>query len=515
VRASLGVHVPYAAFPHPDLTHSLGIQASINARVGKAHCPVSVSRTEGIRSFVRQWLRSNLEPCSIDEDLSFETWLSKTNYNEQRQRQLREAHLLMLQDGLDPDHRKVTRVNCFIKDESYASYKHCRSILARSDYFKTYVGPWFKIIERELFSKDFFIKKIPVADRPKYMEDYFGDVTGSEVDDHSDRERIINTDYTSFEGSFLPEFMKAVEMQLYEYMVGHLPGGLEFIRVIRSVLLGKNRLYFKSDDFLSFEILARRMSGEMNTSLGNSFSNLMIYLYNLHLMGKTGKCLVEGDDLIGTYCGPKIPVEFYSELGFTVKVIYLRTVNLASFCGQIYDRETFTVIADPTKVMLNFGWCGFRYKDSKPKKRMELIRAKALSMLATYPGCPILYAMAQCYVRLTEKYHYMLDASLSWFEKAMKSNLIKDALTGKYDNYQVSMSSRLLMEEVYGYSIAEQESLERYFVSLKEICPLEHPVLLSHVSKVQLDYARDYVTADIGCGFFMPTCQGALTKVLI
>jgi hypothetical protein len=509
------VQVPYAAFPHPDFNDTMGIKASINARVGKSHSPVSVSRTEGIRSFVWQWLRSNLEPCQIDEDLSFETWLLNTNYNDQRRQQLREAHLTMLQDGLPPDDRKVTRVNCFIKDESYPSYKHYRSILARSDYFKTYVGPWFKVIERALFVKEYFIKKIPVADRPKYMEDYFGEIVGSEVDNDSDRDRIINTDYTSFEGSFLPEFMKAVEMQLYVYMVGHLPGGLEFIRVIKKVLLGTNRLYFKSDDHLMFEVLARRMSGEMNTSLGNSFSNLMIYLYNLHLMGKRGKCLVEGDDLIGTYCGPKIPEHYYSELGFTVKIIYLRTVNLASFCGQIYDKETFTVIADPTKVMLNFGWCGFRYKDSKLKKRMELIRAKALSMLATYPGCPILYVMALCYVRLTNQYHYMLDASLSWYEKAIKSSQIKEALTGKYDNYEISLSSRLLMEEVYGYSIAEQESLERYFVSLKEICPLWHPVLLAHVSKVHLDYARDYVTADIGGGFFLPTCQGAITKVLI
>ncbi len=74
------------------------------------------------------------------------------------------------------------------------------------------------------------------------------------------------TDYTSFEALFTPELMDAVEMQLYDYMLEHVSGGKDTLRLIRRVQLGRNHIDSK---YVSVDISGKRMSGEMCTSLGN------------------------------------------------------------------------------------------------------------------------------------------------------------------------------------------------------------------------------------------------------
>jgi len=49
------------------------------------------------------------------------------------------------------------------------------------------------------------------------------------------------------------------------------------------------------------------------------------------------------------------------------------------------------------------------------------------------------------------------------------------------------------MFEVYGFTIDEQLTLEKYFDSLSEIKPLGHPVILEHSTLEQRQFDLHYV----------------------
>jgi len=86
--------------------------------------------------------------------------------------------------------------------------------------------------------------------------------------------------------------MDAVEFELYRFMAPDDALGAKFLTDIQ-VMQEMNRCYSK---YVKIEVEATRMSGEMNTSLGNGFSNLMFMLYACHVQGIAAEGIVEGDD---------------------------------------------------------------------------------------------------------------------------------------------------------------------------------------------------------------------------
>lgn len=438
--------------------------------------------------FVRKWCKTNLTPLAHDTDVSVETWLEKANYTKSKKRELLKLYHETIMKGVNLDDAKHHRLKCFIKNEPYASYKNPRGIFARSDEFKLIVGPIFKAIENCVFDNEYFIKKVPVDERPLYLRSRFGNLNGVTDRDLESLLRILVTDYTSFESSFQVELMNSLEFEMYEYMTSLLPEGSEFMRIIRKFLGGENSCYFRN---FMVQLLGCRMSGEMNTSLGNGFSNLMVFLFAMEEHACSGfDAVFEGDDSLATYKGPKISSEWYAKLGFTIKMKYIEECNTASFCGQVFDYETLTVIADPTKVILNLAWCDTRYMNSSVKTVMGLLRSKALSIFHQYPGCPILQAVASAYLRLTESYRFRLDSSWSNYERVAKAKLFQRPVELKTVSYQ----SRLLMETMFGYSVSDQYLLEDYFNRLNSIAPIWHPVVEDHITPDMRQFNDLYVT---------------------
>jgi len=425
----------------------------------------------------------HLAPLPPGTDVSVENWLENTKYSKSRKAQLYDLYIRELK--MPPN----SRVKAFIKRESYASYKNPRGIYSRSDSFKIFLGPYIKVVEEAVFKSNYFIKKIPVEDRAKYIVDRFGLQNGATLDDKSFLLRILSTDYTSFEASFLPELMDAVEMVLYEYMLQNVRDGPEIVRVMRKVLMGKNKINFAGK--LLVQMIAHRMSGEMNTSLGNGFSNLMVYLFNCEeLKCRQTDCVVEGDDLLGLYVGPKFDVRMYERFGFIIKMDYLSSTNKASFCGQIFDYDSLTVIADPLKILLNFGWADQQYVNASAQTRLKLLRAKAMSFLALYPGCPIIQSLALAHIRLTMNIVPDFRVLDPWLRQHISLKL--ENITEERARV-VQPSARVLMQDVFHVSWDSQVQLEAYFDSLTEVQPLQHPAIYEMCSSVHFDYDRDYV----------------------
>jgi len=421
-------------------------------------------------------------PLSPDSDTSVETWLGSTSYAKWRKDELvRKMEKCLI---LEEHHM---RCKSFMKDECYPEWKHARAINSRTDEFKCSVGPIFKLIEKAVFSLPWFIKKIPVAERPKYILDRLF-CAGS---------KYIATDYTAFESLFTADLMNACEFELYDYMTSKLPQHHEFMRLVREVLAGKNICEFK---FFTITVLATRMSGEMCTSLGNGWSNLMFMLFLTERRGGKAVGVVEGDDGLFRVDGPCPTAADFADLGLVIKLEVHDELETASFCGLIFDREDLVNITSPLDELVSFGWCQSRYANSSPKIKLMLLRCKALSLAHQYPGCPILSSLAQYGLRVTRRVRFYMRGFMEkqgshlsgWLREQYVSALADEA---KIRVVPPPMRTRLLVERQFGVTVAQQLAIESQLDNLHVLEPLnlsmEWPV-------PWVDNWKDYVSIDQG-----------------
>jgi len=471
MRASLGPHLENAARPVPDTNDPAGMKAGS----AKRFCFAPPKAVEGIyeelEAFVKQWLIENLVPLKPDSDTSVETWINNTAYTQARKDELLRKWKANPDMSLD----RNRCVKMFLKDENYPEYKYPRGINSRVDEFKVATGPIFKLIEKELFSLDWFIKKIPVSERPAYIRKRLGHGL-----------KFLATDYSSFEACFVKKLMMACEFVLYEYMTRHLPGGDDWLVLIREVIAGTNTLHNKY--FKTF-VEATRMSGEMNTSLGNSFSNLMFMLFLAKKIGShsvTG--VVEGDDGLFAMCGRFPTAEEFTQLGLVIKIDEHDDVSTASFCGLIFDTEDMINVTDPIKVLETFGWTTRQYARSNSKRLRELLKCKALSLIYQYNGSPIITALACYALRMTKNVRAKPGQCGVWEREELRNALsFRGAIRAVPDR------TRILVEAKFGISIEHQKTLESYFDAKEVLGPINHDLIVMYSGSDSQHYYHNYV----------------------
>lgn len=459
VAASLGCHVVGAALPHPDPDDPLTLEAGVRKRFAFRPPEPKPGILEALRGFVRKFARKHLVPLAPDSDTTTATWLGSTPYPMWRREELMKKMEKCL--TLEEHHM---RCKSFMKDECYPEWKHARAINSRTDEFKCTVGPIFKLIEKEVFQLPWFIKKVPIHDRPKYILERLY-VPGS---------KYMATDYTAFESLFTADLMKACEFELYDYMTSKLPQHEEFMRLVREVLAGKNTCDFK---FFTVQVLATRMSGEMCTSLGNGWSNLMFMLFLTERKGGRAIGVVEGDDGLFRVDGPAPTSEDFKDLGLVIKLEMHDELESASFCGLIFDREDLVNVANPLDELVSFGWCQSRYAQSSPKVKLMLLRCKALSLAHQYPGCPILSSLAQYGLRVTRSVRFYMRGFMERQGSHLSSWVREQYLSAISDEAKVRvvpppMRTRLLVERQFGVTVAMQLAIEHHLDNLHELKPL-------------------------------------------
>lgn len=463
VQTSLGCHVSGFAMPSPCPHDPDTMVAGVLKRFLTKPPTADNDMLEALSLFVDDWLATNLVPLAPDTDLSVETWLSKTNYPEWRRKDLLEQWRAC-RDIYDP---KFESCSCFQKRETYPAYKHARAINARHDVFKCRFGPIAKAIEEVVYTHPSFIKHVPVRDRPEYIKNML----------YRDGAKYYATDYTSFEAQFTKDIMSSVEMKLYSYMCQHLPQSHE-MELIGEVLTGRNVCKFKN---FVVEVDATRMSGEMVTSLGNGFSNLMFMLFMCKWKGCTGVSgVVEGDDGLFAITGSAPTKEDFSALGLNIKMETHHSLSTASFCGIIFDDVDMANVTSPLDELVNFGWTCGRYERSKQSKLKSLLRCKALSLAYQYPGCPILQSLAQYGLRVTRSHDIrkvLAGRSFNQWERDQLVSMLKDERGVPFK--PVGMRTRLLVEERYGIPVSVQLSIEQSLDAMTELQVLDFPILSS------------------------------------
>ncbi len=454
VMESLGCHVVGATPIHPDHNDQNSMIAGGLKRIAR-HVPTPKrTELEGLRAFTKKFLKdyvSRIDPCA---DISVEGWLKNTNYPEWRRKELMDV---WEKCGMVLS-KKDYNCKCFMKDETYPEFKLPRGIFSRSDAWKCFMGPITKLIEEIVYKLPWFIKHVPVPYRPEYIANMIY-IPGA---------IYVATDYTAFEASFTREVMEVCEFELYEHCARDVRGGAEWLREVKKTLGGQNHCQFKR---FNLNIPATRMSGEMSTSLGNGFTNLMIMLYLCEKLGSTCVGVVEGDDGLFRINGEIPSDKDFADLGFTIKLEKHTELNKASFCGLVFDVDDKINVSCPREILLNFGWSKTPYVRARKTRKLELLKSKSLSFAHQYKGCPIIQSMAHYGLRMTKRVEIRRflnkERSLSMWDREQ----LLMALRNPIEKINVPMKTRLLMQDTFGVPVDMQIRIETYFDNLNSLVP--------------------------------------------
>lgn len=399
------------------------IQRDVLARF-RLHCREQAKRFRGIK------LKS-LQEC-----------LQNSNFNENRKKQYLEA-FDKLRGGF-PTKRWRTGIKSFGKRENYPCYKHLRMINSRSDPWKAWVMPYIKAIEEKVYQDKWFIKHVPVRDRPVAISKLCKYVINQ-----------MSGDYAAYESVFKQELEQASVGELIDVMLEEHP---EAAKLIIKTDVGDN--YMSTRIGVKAHCKARRMSGDLWTSLGNGWHNMCALTFiaaekNAYIDG-----YVEGDDSV-FITDAEITAADFAQLGMTMTLnpgtgdthYQPRNVMEKSFCGVVCT-DDLQIMRDPREFMSKFGW-STSFIGCNNRIKMELLRAKALSTCNETPHCPIVRPLAQLALKLTRGVNprFVFDGYHNIQINRDESNL---------EEFAPTMPTRVLFQQLYGITVDQQIQVEKY-----------------------------------------------------
>lgn len=483
---SAGCHVEGVCLPHPDTQDPYTLEAGVKRRMGQILPTPGRAFYRRLRRTVVKWIKArNISPISPEVDRSFETWLSRTTYDTKRKDELRQINTDVV-DFLERDRHGALRffkVKLFAKDEGYTTWKHARGIYAREDIAKVYFGPYMKLMEDVLYKQPEFIKHVPVRARANYIMNRL----------YVEGGYYVATDYSSFEATFVQQLMLNCEFVLYEHLLGALPEGETVLSILKEVLTGKNIIQNK---FLHVIVIASRMSGEMNTSLGNGFSNLMLFVHACSVLGiKYVIGVVEGDDGLFVFLpGQPLPTpELFAKFGCIIKLDVYERISDASFCGQIFDPVDQEIITNPVEVLSKISWLNSKYAAARLPKLKALLRCKALSYYYQYPACPVVTELALYCLRVSAGVD--INSVINSVD-SYKREIIVEANNAKVwqeERKPIGEQTRLLVAEKFGLSVIDQIDIETTLRNKTDLTPLSIKQVIATCPEEWIQYSEKYI----------------------
>jgi hypothetical protein len=285
------------------------------------------------------------------------------------------------------------------------------------------------------------------------------------------------------------------EFQLYDHMLSRHPFHDYFMKICNDVLGRANNMVSRN---VSASVEAR-MSGEMCTSLGNGFSNLMATLFVGTSLGNALDDIigvVEGDD--GLFRMTNAPgSQDYARLGWRVKLEATHELCMASFCGNVFDPVALQAVGDPAKYLPEFGWARRQYIDASPKIMLALLRCKSMSFMSQFPAAPIITALARYGLRCSSQISPLRVRKVAMNMKC--SQYERDLLFSRLDSFEdrnevIDIRTRMVCEQKFGYTIPEQYRIEHWLDTCTEIKPL--PIWFGERCSLDcFDYFERYVRA--------------------
>lgn len=341
--------------------------------------------------------------------------------------------------------------------------KHFRTINAYSDETKAMYGPLFKQIENLFFGNQnplhkWFVKKIPVRDRPQYLFSLFG------------LNPTTIGDFSAMECHHRGELARAVN-----YVINKLlPANCDplFRKCVNEHMLTFNETYFRSTG-LRVQVPQTLMSGAVWTSLANCILSSFLVCY-MRLRDRyptvspkvlashwTEITLVaEGDDTLSM--GGDYNPEIIAALGLNLKSKGYPWYGAGDFCGITKSQNVDDVVTDPVKVLCNFFTLDLAQSAMRPSKQDGFMRAKALSYYYQYSSCPVISSLAWAVLYRTRHLHAMTGRLDYW-----RTIVLEEALASGEKFYLVPPNihpdTRHTFEKMYNIGSVAQRELEQHF----------------------------------------------------
>lgn len=483
MRISLGPHVLGYANPVPDTTSGPSALEGVVKRVA-AQMPVpNRAMMRRLRRFTIRFLEREFrgKHFSVDEDFDFTEWIDNTPYPLYRREELKE----MFEDCTLPfAKRKI--VKAFVKDESYTEYKYPRGIYSRLDEYKILVGPFFQKLGEIIFGNEHFIKKIPC--------DLRADVI---IDRLSKYANLFLTDFSQFEATFVRMVMK-IEFTVYSWFLKYNKKKDYILKLINHGMMSVNFIQFLT---FAISISCKRMSGEMNTSVGNGIFNFIATSFIVQEIrgSKNFYGLYEGDDGITGLDGQMPRSGDYTLLGANIKIEVPDSISEASFCGVVCDEIERNNCTDPMEAIMSFGYTTRQYIGASNYKLLCLLRCKAMSLLYQYPGCPILRDLAIYGLRVTDcvdSCSLMQTAARikqSAWERAQLDEMFERInVQHLVENVRVGERTRVMVEKKFKIPVSRQIEIEEMLKEKNDLEPIIIPDMHLYVHSDCSDYYSKY-----------------------
>jgi hypothetical protein len=361
------------------------------------------------------------------------------------------------------------RVKTFTKDEYRKPDGAPRAIQPRSPRFNVMLGRYIKHLEHDLFKciDEVFDSTGSHRTVAKGMSlDMRGATIHSMWSSFNDPV-AIGLDASRFDQHINTELLK-LEFSLYdEFSTGSNDGMPDLKWLLSKQLLNQGR-YYGPDGKIKYQVEGNRMSGDMNTSLGNVIimcTLMYSYLKETGLNGKA-KLLNDGDDCVLIMDRSNLDkfrkgvTQWFRKVGITMKIEGVFTqLERIEFCQSrpVFVKGQYRLVPRPSKRL---------YSDlvsTKPLNSRKVynkwVGAVAGCGLAGGSGVPVFQAF----------YSWMATAATPWIpEEGSMYYRYRDSqvtnMEGKKS--EVDWATRVSFYHAFNITPSEQLELESYYSSL-------------------------------------------------
>lgn len=277
--------------------------------------------------------------------------------------------------------------------------------------------------------------------------------------------RIISLDAARFDQHVDVELLK-LEHSIYLYMCGDL--------WFEQLLSWQLKNYGLSSRGIRYITKGKRMSGDMNTALGNCL--LMILMVSTFMVGRDYDLLDDGDDCLLIIEVEDLPwvesniVNAFLSYGHEIKVENVASkMEEVQWCQSrpvMYSPGRYKFVRDVDKVV-SASLIGGKYVDSD-KSRRKLINTIGMGELILNLGIPVLQSYAMSLMRNADTPDIIVadevdDGLYFRVHRELRRMNLKQLV--RVDPQPINIDARLSFAAAFNMDISKQLSLEKFFDS--------------------------------------------------
>lgn len=343
----------------------------------------------------------------------------------------------------------------FLKSEKWFEEKAGRVISARSPRYNVSLGVYIQSIEHDVYRAVDL-----VFGGPTIMKGYTPERRAAVIKGHwlgMKRPVAVGQDFSKFDQHISREAL-AYEHGFY-MGIYDCP---ELARLLAWQLGGK--CYARTvDGVVKYEVVGGRMSGDMNTALGNCIISAALLWAYCRELGIKVKAVIDGDDSVSfieeedlqRYQAGIAP--WMLEKGFIlVSEQPVRRICDVEFCQSRYTNlDVPTMVRNPIKAITQ----DHIWVVDKQLKHADVLAATGIGGLSLYGSCPVLGAYYHSLSRASPngtKTLLRLETRGSWLRAA--------SYEGRF--VEPSEAARYAFWETWGIEPGEQRALEDFFANL-------------------------------------------------